>query len=311
MLAVRWEAPFAGDNWGFEIKWDGVRTVLYTDAGAVRLRSRAGNDTTATYPELTRFDPGRPMILDGEVVALDEAGRPSFERLQQRMNVSAPALVATKAADVPITYVVFDLLYDGEPLLELPWRERRDRLAAVDLPAPFVRSEPVDRDPEPLWRFVNERGIEGIVAKRLASPYRPGTRSGDWRKISVFRSVRAVVGGFTVGDGRRTGSFGSLVLGLYDGDDLRWVGSVGSGFSDEELSAIRSALDEMTTAESPFAGRVEALRPVTWVHPQLVAVVQYKEWTVAGRLRAPSFKGFTSDIPTAITWQSEGPTAPG
>lgn len=311
MLAVRWPAIFTDPAWAFELKWDGVRTLLFAEPSGVTLRSRTGNDTTRTYPELTAFDPGRPVILDGEVVALDDGGRPSFERLQQRMNVSAPALVARKSAAVPITFVVFDMLYDREPIIERPWVERRRRLGELELPQPFVPSGSVDGDPEPMWHFVEQRGIEGIVAKRHDGTYRPGMRSPEWRKISHFRTVRAVVAGYTAGDRGRTGSFGSLVLGLYDGAALRWVGLVGSGFGDEQLRVIRQALDQMVTAESPFEDRVESPRPVTWVHPQLVAVVQYKEWTEAGRLRAPSFKGFTTDPPETVTWQAEGPGAPG
>ena len=311
MLAVRWTEPFADASWGFEIKWDGVRTLLFADRNGTSLRSRAGNDTTQTYPELAAFDPGRPLVLDGEVVALDDDGRPSFERLQQRMNVREHAAVATKMAAVPITCVVFDVLHDGEPLIDRPWEQRRRLLQELELPSPFVASESIDGDPSGLWEFVNERGIEGIVAKRLQSPYRPGVRSPDWRKISVFRTMRAMVGGFTVGDGGRTDSFGSLVLGLHAGSELRWVGSVGSGFGDEQLRAIRSALDQMVVDQSPFSGDVDVLRPVTWVDPQLVAVVQYKEWTSAGRLRAPSFKGFAGDAPDTITWEREGPDAPG
>ncbi len=311
MLAVRWPALFKDPGWGFELKWDGVRTLLFAERSAVTLRSRTGNDTTRTYPELTAFDPGRALILDGEVVALDDSGRPSFERLQQRMNVSAPALVARKLAAVPVTFVAFDVLFDGEPLIERPWVERRRRLRELTLPQPFVPSDSVDGDPEPMWQFVEQRGIEGVVAKRHDSIYRPGVRSPDWRKISHFRTVRAVVAGYTAGDRGRAGSFGSLVLGLYDGDVLRWVGLVGSGFGDEQLRAIRQALDQMVTGASPFVERVESPRPVTWVHPQLVAVVQYKEWTEAGRLRAPSFKGFTADPPETITWQAEGPDSLG
>lgn len=311
MLAVRWPEPFRDVEWGFEIKWDGVRTLLYADDAGVRLRSRTGNDTTTTYPELGHFAPGRPVILDGEVIALDSAGRPSFERLQRRMNVSAPAQVAALAGDVPISYVVFDVLFDEQPLLDVPWRLRRRRVPALAAAEPLIPSQTVDADPSAMWDFVRERSIEGIVAKRLDSPYRPGLRSPDWRKITAFRTMRALVVGFTTGDGGRSDSFGALVLGVRDGDVMRWVGSVGSGFKDAELAAIRSALDEMRSDESPFAERIELLRPVTWVHPQLVAMVQYKEWTSAGRLRAPSFKGFTDDPPDTVTWRTEGPDAPG
>lgn len=310
MVAVRWPQPFTDPAWGFELKWDGVRTILSYDAQSVRLRSRAGNDTTGKYPELQSFRPERPMILDGEVVALDASGRPSFERLQQRMNVFV-ADRRNAGELVGITYVVFDVLFDGEPLLTEPWVERRRRLAEVDLPAPLVRSETVDEDPSALWSFVKERGIEGIVAKRLDSTYRPGVRSADWRKITAFRTMRAVVGGFSAGEGGRTGTFGSLMLGLWTSEGLRWVGAVGTGFSDGDLRAVRAALNEMVVGESPFLDREDMPPRLTWVDPQLVAMVQYKEWTGAGRLRGPSFKGFTDDGPHQVTWDTEGPRAPG
>ncbi len=310
MVAVRWPQPFTDAAWGFELKWDGVRTMLSYDGERVRLRSRAGNDATGKYPELLRFRPQRPMILDGEVVALDAAGRPSFERLQQRMNVVVAGRAHVQDL-VGISYVVFDVLFDGEPILEKPWIERRRRLSQLDLPQPLVRSEPVDEDPGALWAFVRERGIEGIVAKRLDSIYRPGMRSADWRKITAFRTMRAIVGGFSQGEGGRTGTFGSLMLGLWTAEGLRWVGAVGTGFSDADLRAVRAALGQMVVAEPPFVDTGEMPRNLTWVDPSLVAVVQYKEWTSAGRLRAPSFKGFTDDAIESITWDKEGPQAPG
>lgn len=309
MVAVRWASPFVDAAWGFELKWDGVRTILSFDGDGVRLRSRAGNDTTAKYPELQSFTAERPTILDGEIVAFDPSGRPSFERLQTRMNV---VVGAGESRDlVPIDYVAFDMLYDGVPLLDLPLTARRERLAQLDLRPPFARSTAVDGDPSALWDFVRTRGMEGIVGKRLESPYRPGARSSDWRKITAFRTMRGIVGGFTEGEGARIGTFGSLLLGLWDGDRLRWVGAVGSGFSDAELRAVRGALDQMVVSTPAFEDVSALPAGSTWVAPQLVAMVQYKEWTRAQRLRAPSFKGFTDDPPAAVTWEREGPAAPG
>ncbi len=311
MLATRWPEPFADDAWVHELKWDGVRILLFWDGERVVLRSRAGNDATARYPELGAFGADRPVVLDGEIVALDESGRPSFERLQQRMNLQSPALVAEAVGAVPISYVVFDVLHDGDPLVELPLEERLARLGAIDLTDPMAVSEPVPGDPAGLWDFVRDRGIEGIVSKRLGSPYRPGQRSPDWRKVTAFRQVRAVVGGFTEGEGGRGDAFGALLLGLWEPDGLRWIGGVGSGFDERALRAIRTALDEMTIAGSPFLEAPSVPGRVRYVTPHLVALVQYKEWTSAGRLRAPSFKGFTDDDPAAITWDAEGPEAPG
>jgi bifunctional non-homologous end joining protein LigD len=308
MLASPWPAPFVDPDWTFELKWDGIRGVLTAGPGrSVDVRSRAGNDLTPRYPELAGFEPERDLVLDGEIVALDPEGRPSFEVLQQRMGRvgrDAPRVV-------PVSFVVFDVLYDTEEVIREPWHERRARLESLELPKPFQVSSAVPEDPTGLWDLVRRRGIEGIVAKRTTSPYRPGVRSPHWRKITRFRQVRAVVGGYLPGEGGRAGTFGSLLLGLWKGDGLRWIGAVGSGFAFSELAAIQSALDEMRTEHSPFADTTGMPRNAVWVEPRLVALVQHKEFTTAGRLRGPSFKGFTDDEVRSVTWDREGPDAPG
>lgn len=311
MLASRWPEPFVDAAWIHELKWDGVRALLHWDGERVVLRSRSGNDATARYPELSAFASDLPVVLDGEVVSLDADGRPSFERLQQRMNLQKPALVDEAVLGVPISYVVFDVLHRGDPVVDLPIEQRLSLLEEMALPPAMVRSEVVRGDPSGLWDFVTTRGIEGIVSKRLGSVYRPGRRSTEWRKITAFRQVRAVVCGFTEGEGGRMATFGSLVLGLWRSGSLEWIGSVGSGFSDPDLRAIREALDAMTVAESPLASPAEVPGRPVWVTPRLVALVQYKEWTTANRLRAPSFKGFTDDDQRSVTWAAEGPDAPG
>ena len=160
-----------------------------------------------------------------------------------------------------------------------------------------------------MWAFVVENDLEGIVAKRLGSRYQPGVRSPDWRKIGHFKTVRAVVGGYTQGTGSREGTFGALLLGLIDRDRLRWIGAVGSGFDERSLLAIRQAADQMRVAESPFHPDDQLPAGAVWVEPRLVAVVRYKEWTGAARVRAPSFQGFTDDPIDRITWETEGPAA--
>lgn len=310
MLATPWSEPFTDPEWGFEVKWDGVRTLLYFDGAGVQLRSRSGLDVTGTYPELGDFRPDAPVVLDGEIIALDENGRPSFGQLQQRMNISAANLVAEAMSSTPISYMVFDVLhYAGSPTLSMSWTERREILASLRLEPPFLVSEAIAEDPSDLWQFVTERNLEGIVAKRRGSRYRPGERTPDWRKITTTRTVRAVVGGFTQGDGGRSHSFGALLLGLWSDEGLRWIGSVGTGFSDSDLGKIRVALDEMVLDRPPFIPNPDMPKNVTWVFPQLVAMVEYKEWTAVGRLRAPVFKGFTDDPPGSVDWVSEGPSA--
>ncbi len=310
MMAAPWPRPFSNPGWSFEPKLDGVRVLLHWDGREVELRTRRGRDAAVTYPELAGFGAARPCVLDGEVVALDSAGRPSFERLQQRMNVVDRGRVAAQAQAVPISYVVFDLLHDGEPLVDHPIEERRARLAGLDLPAPCAPVQVVPGDGLALWEFVEVRGLEGMVAKRAASPYRPGARSPDWRKMANRHLVRAVVGGYLPGDRGRSATFGSLLLGLWDGDRLRWIGAVGSGFDDATLRAVRGALDEMAADAAPFHPDATMWRNARWVEPALVAVVEYKEWTSVGRLRAPVFKGFATDPVEAITWEAEGPRSP-
>ena len=306
MLAVRAQSIVRGDVWAYEMKWDGVRTLLYWDGTQVVLRSRRGNDVTATYPEIGRPATSEGAVLDGEIVALDDSGRPSFGRLQGRMNLQHAGQIRTAVTQTAVTYVVFDLLFHGRDITTLPWLERRERLEAMQLADPCVVSAVVD-DPDPLWEFVVDRNIEGMIAKRRDSTYQPGVRSPDWRKTSVTRTLRAVVGGFTTGQGRRNARFGSLQLGLWQGSALRWIGSVGTGFDDKALRLIREALDSMVVQESLFIADPDFPRHVTWVAPRLVAMVEYKEWTSAGRLRAPSFKGFTDDPVETVTWETEGP----
>lgn len=307
MLATPWPAPFSDDDWWFEPKWDGIRAQLLWDGTSASLWSRRGNLITATYPELLTPEVSRPAALDGEIVAFGSDGVPSFELLQKRMNLRDEARARRAAGETPVTFVAFDLLHDGESVTFAPVEERRARLRELDLSLPFVTTEPVVGDGLSLWDAVVEKGLEGLVAKRIGSPYRPGVRSPDWRKVVHVRALRAVVIGFSPGEGGRVGTFGSLILGLWDDGRLRWVGNVGTGFSDQDLVAIRSSLDQMAADGSLVADAAAVPGPVTWVEPVLVARVGYREWTDAARLRAPRFQGFTDDAADVVTWQAEGP----
>ena len=302
MLATKWRTPFSDPEWSFELKFDGVRTLLYWDGSHVELRSRSDRDVTATYPELKTFQTERPCVIDGEIVAFDDDGRPSFQRLQSRMN-----LLRGDDRQVPSSFVAFDLLADGHDITSEPLQDRRARLASFGLSGLFAAAEVIEADGEALWSFVEARGIEGMVAKRLGSIYLPGARSADWRKVARVERIRAVVGGYTIGDGGRSRTFGSLLVGLWTDDGLRWCGAVGTGFSDSDLRRIRVALDEMTVELCPFIANPDIPLPSVWVEPQLVASIEIKEWTDVGRLRAPVFKGFTGDDPDVATWSAEGP----
>jgi bifunctional non-homologous end joining protein LigD len=241
-----------------------------------------------------------PCVLDGEVVVLSE-GRASFERLQQRS-----ALTPSGLRDHPVSFVAFDLLHlAARSLVDSPLEERQRQLADLDLGPRFEVVTPTE-DGAALWTVVVARDLEGMVAKRAGSLYRPGVRSADWRKVAHLHTVKAVVGGFTAGEGGRNGTFGALVLGLWDGERLRWIGNVGTGFSDRDLVAIHAALREMRSVASPFHPNSE-LPPLVPVEPLLVAAVAYRNWTNAGRIRHPRFKGFADDPAESLTWESEGP----
>jgi bifunctional non-homologous end joining protein LigD len=302
MLAVPAAEPFSSDDWLFEPKWDGIRAMVAWEGSAARLTGRRGVDITARYPELAGLEAPHPVVADGEIIALGPDGLPSFEALQRRMHLQDPGAEVNRT---PVTFVAFDLVHDGEPIVGLPIEERRHRLEGLDLPSGYVVSESVAGDGLALWEVVRQRDLEGIVAKRLGSPYRPGARSPDWRKIANVRYAKAVVGGFTPGEGGRSGTFGALLLGQWDGDRLRFVGAVGTGFSDRDLGEIRTALDAAASSGSPFHDD-PALPAATWVEPTLVASVGYRDWTSAGRLRQPRFRGFTDDPVEAITVEAEG-----
>ena len=307
MLATPWPAPFSDPDWAFELKWDGMRALLYVDANSMVVRSRTDRDVTRAYPELSGVRMADPHVLDGEIVALDGDGRPSFELLQSRINLSGAARVARAAGEVPVHYILFDVLYAGREVTALPWRERRRILEALDLPSPLVLTDVVDGDGEDLWEAIVARSLEGMVGKRTASPYRPGERSADWRKVAFRHTARAVVGGFTPGRGSRAGSFGALLLGLFEGGSLRYIGSVGTGFDGATRAAIRATLDTLAVSRSPFLPDPALPGGAVWVAPHLVAAVEHKGWTAAGRLRAASFGGAPAGEPVDATWEAEGP----
>src|SRR3954449_3040622 len=213
------------DNYGYEVKWDGVRAVAYvTKRGTTHLESRNLNDVTRQYPEAAAIGEaleGHAAVLDGEVVAFDEHGRPSFERLQGRMHLTGAAAIGARTRSTPIAYVVFDLLHlDGKSLMRLPYTERRKRLEELDLNGPSWRTPAYhEGQGEALLDASAQQGLEGIVAKRLDSPYEPGKRNGTWLKIKNTRRQELVIGGWVPGEGRRQGRIGALLMGYYDRDE--------------------------------------------------------------------------------------------
>lgn len=307
MLATLGEMP-GGDDWTFEVKWDGVRalTRIERDGRTVRvsIRSRNGNDVTARYPELHALetavaDTALPLEIDGEIVAFDEAGRPSFAELQRRMHLNDPARAAALAAESPVSYAVFDVLeIAGEDVTGLTLEDRRRLLLKLDIDAERVSVPATYDDGEALLAQMVERGMEGVIAKRRTSTYTPGKRSAGWRKIKPKPRQEFVIGGWTDGTGSRSGTFGALLLGYHDGDGsgLTYAGNVGSGFDDRTLDEIITALRPLATAESPFSDLAQKIG-VHYVLPHLVADIEYGEMTPDGHLRHPVFKGLRDDKP--------------
>ncbi len=302
MLATLAGEPFDNSEWSFEPKWDGIRALAVCNDGT-RLISRNDHDITVAYPELHKLHEqvvALEAILDGEIVAFAE-GAPSFQHLQQRMHLRDARQIEDMVSRIPVAYMIFDLLYvDGKDLTRRSLQERRKTLAEAIVPTENVQISPVTiRDGIALFEAAKVQGLEGIMAKRMASVYRPGARSRDWLKVKVTFDADVVVVGWTEGAGRRKGGLGSLVMAVYEGDRLRWVGNVGTGFDQQSLNDALDRLRGLEGTEPHFSAdetrpRSE-LRSAHWVTPTLVARVEHRQLTDAGRLRAPSFQGFRED----------------
>ena len=305
MLATTGTLPDELDGWALELKWDGVRAIVYVEGGKVRAVGRRGIDATRRYPELqTLADllPDQTAVLDGEIVAFDSDGHPSFERLQHRMHVEDPDPRLTRR--VPVHFVAFDLpSLGGHPLYDLPYRDRRALLDELELAAgpieapPYLSGADVEQVHE-LLDYTLEQGLEGLIAKRLDSPYRPGRRVDFWRKIKNFHTQDVVIAGWKAGHGRREGGVGSLLLGVYDGPGLRFVGHVGTGFSDADLDDLYKLLAPLERPDSPFAGEIgrEYSRWARWVEPALTAEVEFSRWTKDRMLLHPSWRGLRPEL---------------
>jgi bifunctional non-homologous end joining protein LigD len=301
MLARPGSLPRKDDGWVYEIKWDGVRAIAYSTPGELRLESRNLKEITGSYPELGRL--GRALsshaaILDGEIVAFDEHGRPSFAALQRRMHVGSPTQAKRLAKDSPVTYMIFDLLWlDGHSLMGLTYEQRHELLDALSLSGESWqtpgRLEGRGRD---VLKATAEQQLEGIVAKRLDAPYEPGARSSAWTKIKNVGRQELVIGGWLPGEGRRERRIGALLVGVYDPDGaFRYAGRVGTGFSDAELDRLGKLLKPLKREDSPFTAGERPPRGAVYVEPQLVAEIEFSEWTSAGVLRHPSYKGLRED----------------
>jgi bifunctional non-homologous end joining protein LigD len=302
MLATLGELPKDDANWSYEMKWDGVRALTYLQDGRVRFTSRNDIDVTVSYPELHSLAEQlgeTQALLDGEIVSFDEAGRPSFKRLQQRMHVASAATARRLAESDPAVYLIFDLLHlDGRNLFDLPYTQRRKLLEGLELDGDSWQIPPAfTGDGAHAVEASKQQGLEGIMAKRSGSRYLPGRRSPDWVKVKNFRTQEVVVGGWSPGKGRRAGTVGALLLGVPTSEGLRYVGQVGTGFTDAMLRDLAERLGHIARKTSPFSPDVPRAdaRDAQWVAPQLVGEVMFGEWTGDGRLRHPSWRGLRPD----------------
>jgi len=290
MLAASADALPVGEGWVYEPKWDGYRAIVTVSGGDVTLTSRNGNDLTERFRDVARAAAlairSSDAVLDGEVCALDESGRARFSLLQESSGSSV--------------LVLFDLLeLESESLLDEPLRERRRRLEQLVGPSPAVLVSPQFDDGQALLAAARQQELEGVVAKQVGSRYRSGRRSPDWQKLKLRQTQEVVIAGYTRGQGRRVGGFGALVVGIHDAGVLRWAGNVGTGFSDQEIARLRALLEPLGRPDSAFADvpKMPRIRrsDVVWVEPQLVAEVEFAEWTHEGRLRSPSYLRLRED----------------
>ncbi len=291
MLATASDTLPAGEGWLYEPKWDGFRAIVTVSGSEVTLTSRNGNDLTERFRDVARAAAlaikSSDAVLDGEICALDAQGRSRFSLLQE--SGGTPVLV------------LFDVLeLESEKLIDEPLSERRKRLEGVVGRSGGVLVSPQFDDGPALLAAAREQELEGVVAKRADSQYRPGRRSTEWHKLKLRQTQEVVIAGYTRGQGRRA-AFGALVVGLHDAGELRWAGNVGTGFSDDEIEKLRRLLAPLERLDSPFAETPKMPRvrksDVTWVEPVLVAEVEFAEWTHEGRLRAPSYLRLREDMP--------------
>jgi bifunctional non-homologous end joining protein LigD len=310
------QLPTPEREWSFEVKWDGVRAIAYAKPGRLRLESRNLREITDGYPEvrgLLRELGMHEAVFDGELVAFDDAGRPSFERLQRRMHVTSPSAVRRLAASTPVVYAIFDLLYlDGHNLMAEPYEQRRERLEALGIGGPAWRVPAAHAGHgKRLLDATAAQGLEGIVAKRLNSRYEPGRRTGAWIKIKHTNRQELVIAGWLPGEGRRTDRIGALLMGHYDDSGkkrkLRYAGRVGTGFTERTLADLGTKLGPLQREDSPFDLAPKLPRNAVFVDPVLVAEIEFREWTSEGVMRAPSYKGLRDDGKLAVEVVREAP----
>ncbi len=315
MLATPADRPFSREGWIFELKYDGIRAMVSVAGDGIRISGRRGNDETARYPEAQAIRAGikaRQAVVDGELVVLDADGRPSFERLQQRINVSRKTDARRLAAEHPVTFVAFDLVQlEGRDLMTTELRIRKKTLRETIVDSPHILfAEHVERDGVALFDEARKSGIEGIVAKRADSLYRPGMRTPEWVKIKSWRSQSCVIVGYTAGRGRRSNQLGALILAIQQNGRLVHCGQVGTGFNDKTLRDLKEQLAPLIVAKCPLDRTPKTTEPATWVKPELICEVRFSEWTNEGMLRHPAYQKLRPDQTIEDTHREQPIAAP-
>lgn len=310
MLAKQACLPINDVEYGFEIKWDGMRAVLYCQDEYIHILSRNQKDITSQYPELKGLGISavkRQFVLDGEIVHFDHNGRTSFSGLQHRMGLSAAKTIEARRQEYPVTYIIFDLLsLQGESTLHLPYTMRREMLERLQLGGPAWQTPGYKLGSgQEILNAARRIGLEGIVAKRLSSVYASGKRTGDWLKIKNQQRQELVIGGWVPGKGARRGQIGALLLGYYDlsvteakdrnkPQQLNYAGKVGTGFTSADLEYLGLLLAPLTIKYNPFSG-IPPVKKARFVQPVLVGEFEFTEWTPNNTLRHPAFKGLRTD----------------
>ena len=296
MLATLSKTVPPGKDWAFEIKWDGVRAIAYSEPGRLRFESRNLRDITASYPELSKLNRAlshHSAVLDGEIVAFDDAGRPSFHRLQHRMHVASESAARRLAKTTPVVYLIFDLLWlDGHSLMARPYAERREALTALELTGPSWQTpEHIVGNGKGLLAASQEQGLEGVVAKRLDGTYEPGRRSRNWLKVKNKQRGEFAIVGWLPGEGRRRERIGALLVANEGDRGLAYAGRVGTGFNDAELEKLQKLLGRIESDGPPVTNPSKAPKTAIWTEPRYVAEVEFGEWTNDRILRHPAYKG--------------------
>ncbi|MCL6548041.1 MAG: DNA ligase [Alicyclobacillus sp.] len=292
-----------GPEWITQVKWDGVRLLVYRDGEAVRLYNRKGRDRTRHYPELwdvNRYCPEESVVLDGELIALGPDGKPSFQEVMRRNGIRKLDAVSQLQKEVPVVYMVFDILYHrGAWVMQMALRDRLDLLSRVIRPGASVQLVSSYAEGKALWEAIQKQDMEGVVSKRLDAPYYPGQKRDVWRKVKHYQDVVAVIGGYTVND---TGEPNAVLLGLPEnGERLRYIGHAGSGrLTSAAWRQLSERLVRTTVQNCPFAERPVRLRSARWVRPDVWVRVRFAQWTPDGRLRQPLLESVVGQTPLSV-----------